>query len=137
MPGVAAVAENVGKRSDVRPFVFIVGAQRFVRDRVRIARAFDGDFRILGSAIPPTVIIAQHGRIDHHIAAVDPLDRIAERYEIAGCGVIHIGFVAQFVAQWIAVFMDIRLGGPEYDPLLAIWIPVRFRRPCHARARNL
>lgn len=87
-PGVTAIAENVGQRPHVRPLLVVVGTQHLVGGGVRIARAFDGDFGVLGSAVPPAVIVSQHGRIDDAVLAVNPLDRVGEGAEIGGGGAV-------------------------------------------------
>lgn len=77
-----------GPQPHVRPLLVVVGTRHLVGGGVRIARAFDGDFGVLGSAVPPAVIVSQHGRIDDAVLAVNPLDRVGEGAEIGGGGAV-------------------------------------------------
>lgn len=74
-----------GPQPHVRPLLVVVGTQHLVGGGVRVARALDGDFGILGGAVPPAVIVSQH---DDVVLAVNPLDRVGEGAEIGGGGAV-------------------------------------------------
>ena len=134
--GIPAIAEDIGERAHIRPFVRIVGAQHFVGRRIWVASAFNGDFRIFGCAVPPSVIVAQHGRIDDRILTIDPFDWIGECFEVNGCRVIHVRWIAQLIGQRIRGAFGVALRGPEHNPLLAVRIPICLWCPGHACAGN-